>query len=145
MCTQSMTEEMQADAQVSQAPSHRLTAFVQPLLIWLKVVNWLKVRTKVSVESLCVRIFGPKTMGRRFNTISNSWLTGELSASLPGRQATPAVSELFDQAYLAYCSAPEVRLAHRSVGAITSGRVDRQRPLVLLVNEQEGLFATSHP
>jgi hypothetical protein len=23
------------------------------------VVNWLKVRTKVSVESLCVRIFGP--------------------------------------------------------------------------------------
>jgi len=48
---------MQADAQVSQAPSHRLTAFVQPLLIWLKVVNWLKVRTKVSVESLGVRRF----------------------------------------------------------------------------------------
>src|SRR6266516_7052312 len=52
------------------------------------LVNWLKVRTKVSVESLCVRIFGPKTMGRRFDTISNSWLTGELSASLPERQAT---------------------------------------------------------
>ena len=52
------------------------------------VVNWLKVRTKVSVESLCVRIFGPKTTGRRFDTISNSWRTFELSASLSGRQAT---------------------------------------------------------
>src|SRR2546427_5009370 len=57
---------------------------------------------------------------------------------------TPPVSELFDEAYLAYCSAPEVRLANRSVGVIASGRVDRQRSLVLLVNEQEGLFATGH-
>jgi hypothetical protein len=39
------------------------------------LVNRLRVRTKVSVEGLCVRTFGPKTMGRRFDTISSSWLT----------------------------------------------------------------------
>ena len=58
---------------------------------------------------------------------------------------TPPVSELFDESYLAYGSASEVRLANRSVVAIASGLVDRQRPLVLLVNEQERLFATGHP
>jgi hypothetical protein len=105
----------------------------------------------VSVESLCVRIFGPKTMGRRFDTIFQflaNFRTFSQFTRAAGDQVrgggTPPVSELFDEAYLAYCSAPEVRLANRSVGAIASGLVDRQRPLVLLVNEQEGLFATGH-
>ena len=77
------------------------------------------------------------------------WRTFSLFTRAVGDQVrgggTPPVSELFDEAYLAYGSAPEVRLANRSVVAIASGLVDRQRPLVLLVNEQEGLFATGHP
>jgi hypothetical protein len=34
------------------------------------LVNWLKVRTKVSVESLCVRTFSQNMFGPRFDTIS---------------------------------------------------------------------------
>jgi|GEM_PF-4797667 hypothetical protein len=62
-----------------------------------EMVNRLKVRTKVSVYSPCVRTFTPIFRGRRFDTISNTTGKSTTGSRHKGRRAHETKKTAMDE------------------------------------------------